>query len=268
MAKPDAPAAVPGNFKPIAAEFLPYLSSLDAARNRKGRVSSRLLLYAVCLTFFVLFTWAAFAEIDETVTGTGQVIPAQRVQQIQNLEGGILREVLVHEGEQVDRGALLLRIDNEQAGSLYRDALTKSLELAAAIARLEAELSGKTPAYPADLKQSAPEIEERHNKLLTARRERSRTERNALEAQIDLRKQDAEEQITRQRGLKASLVLAVRQRDLAKQLMETRSYSEMEYLNLEQRVKGKMLAVNICVLLNVVYCFVYRFGYAFPCAVV
>ena len=226
------------NFTPVAAEFLPYLSSLDAARSRKGRLSSRLLLYAVSLTFFVLLFWAALAEIEETVVGAGQVIPSQRVQQIQNLEGGILREVLVREGEQVDKGALLLRIDNEQAGSLYRDALTKSLELAAAIARLDAELSGKVPEYPADLGQNAPEIVVRHNKLLAARLEKSTTERKALEAQLDSRKLEVEEHIAKQRSLKSSLALTVQQRDLARGLMASGSFSRMEYLNLEQRVSA------------------------------
>jgi len=231
-------SGVNANFKPVAAEFLPYLSSLDAARSRKGRLSSRLLLYAVSLTFFVLLIWAAVAEIEEIVVGTGQVIPSQRIQQIQNLEGGILREVLVREGERVDRGALLLRIDNEQAGSLYRDALTRSLELAAAIARLDAELSGAAPDYPPELERNAPEIVARHNTLLAARLEKSATERKALEAQLDSRKLEAEEQLAKQRSLNSSLVLSVEQRNLAKNLMASRSYSKMEYLNLEQRVSA------------------------------
>ena len=222
----------------VAPEFLPYVSSLDAARSRKGRLSSRLLLYAISLTFFVLVLWAAVADIEETVVGVGQIIPSQRVQQIQNLEGGILREALAREGEHVDKGALLLRIDNEQAGSLYRDALTKSLELNAVMARLQAELSGKEPDYPAELKNSAPEIVARHNELLAARRGKSQTEHKALEAQLDLRKLDAEEQLAKQRSLTSSLALTVQQRNLARGLMASQSYSKMEFLNLEQRVSA------------------------------
>ncbi|MCL1889920.1 MAG: HlyD family type I secretion periplasmic adaptor subunit [Desulfovibrionaceae bacterium] len=233
--RPDPPE---DQEKPLAAEFLPFLSSMEAARNRKGRLSSRLLLYAVCLTFFVFFSWSAIAEIEETVVGEGQVVPSQRVQQIQNLEGGILREMLVRESEEVDKGALLLRIDNEQAGSLYRDALSKSLELATAIARLEAELSGRAPEWPADLMEDAPEIVARHNNLLAARLEKSATERGALEAQLDSRRLEAEEHVAKQRALNSSLDLAVQQRDLASGLMASKSFSRMEYLNLEQRVSA------------------------------
>jgi adhesin transport system membrane fusion protein len=186
----------------------------------------------------VLLFWSAIAELEETVVGAGQIIPSQRVQQIQNLEGGILREVLVREGEQVDRGALLLRIDNEQAGSLYRDALTKSLELDAAIARLNAEFSGKASEYPAELMRTTPEIAARHDSLLAARREKSETEHKALESQLELRRLDAEEQLAKQRGLKSSLALAVQQRDMARGLVASQSYSKMEYLNLEQRVSA------------------------------
>jgi adhesin transport system membrane fusion protein len=234
----ESPASKEGAdaFRPVPAELLPYVSSLDAARSRKGRVSSRLLLYAICLTFFVLIGWAAIAEIDETVVGVGQIVPSHRVQHIQNLEGGIMREVLAHEGQQVEKGELLLRIVNEQAGSLYRDALSKSLELSAVITRLNAELSGAAPDYPAEVRERGPEIIARHDRLLAARLKKTATERAALEAQRDSRHLEAQEQLAKQRSLQSSLALAVSQRDLARGLMASQSFSKMEYLNLEQRV--------------------------------
>ena len=216
--------------------FAAYMPPLEAAHRRRGRYSSRLLLLALSGVFFLLVIWAAFADLDETVVGSGQVITSQRVQHIQNLEGGILREILVAEGEQVEKGALLLRIDNEQAGSLYRDAVTKNLELAAVLARLDAELRGTDPRYPDDLVAQAPEMVNRHTMLLEARRNKSANERKTLEAQVELKTLEEQELLSRRQSLEEGLELATRQRDMAKQLMATRSYSEMEYLNLARTV--------------------------------
>ncbi len=231
----------------VPSALLDYVPAYEATYYRKGKASFRLLFAVLCLAFFLMLLWAAFAEIDEVVAGMGQVIPSQRVQHIQNLEGGILRELLVREGEQVDKGALLLRIDNETAGSEYRDALTRSLELEASIARLRAELDGGEPQYSESLLRSAPELIARHNSLLEAERAKSDTTRKALQAQLELRKLDAEELLTKQRNLTASLSVAVRQRDLARKLMASRSYSEMEFLHLEQQVlslQGELAALE------------------------
>jgi len=229
--------------RPIPPEMLDYAPAVLAARRRKGRGSFRLLLLALCATFFLLLVWAAFAELDEIVAGMGQVVPSQRVQHIQNLEGGILRELLVHEGQRVERDEILLRIDNETAGSQYRDALARSLELQATLARLEAELSGDAPVYPESLSTRAPALAERHTALLAADREKKATSRKALEAQLELRVLDAEELASKRRSLTSALGVAARQRDLAKKLLAARSYSEMEYLHLEQQVlniKGEL----------------------------
>ena len=212
------------------------MPAYEASYYRKGASSFRILFSALCLAFFLLVLWAALAEIDEVVTGMGQVIPSQRVQHIQNLEGGILRELLVHEGQQVDKNDLLVRIDNEMAGSQYRDALARSLELEATIARIQAELDGGEPRYSEALLQNAPEVVVRHNALLAAERAKTETSRKALQVQRELRTLDTEELLSKQHSLKSSLAIVTRQRDLARKLLSARSYSEMEFLHLEQQV--------------------------------
>ena len=212
----------------------PYMSPLEAAVRRRGRHSSRLLLYGLSLSCFVLIMWAAFANLEETVVGIGQVVTSQRVQRIQNLEGGIVREILVSEGDQVEKGVLLLRIDNEQAGSVHRDALTKNLELDVTLARLEAELGAAEPLYQPDVMEKAPEMVARHNALLEARRNKTATERGTLETQLDLKKLEIQELEARKKSLTESLTIAAEQLAMAKKLMETRSYSRMDYLNIAQ----------------------------------
>ena len=226
------------NHAALAQDLLPYASATDAAKVRMGRHSSHLLLWAVAGTFFLLFVWAAFAKIDESITAMGQVVPSQGVQHIQNLEGGILEELLVREGQEVEEGDLLLRIFNEQAGSIYRDAVARQDELEIRVIRLQAELNGEEPRYSASLMKNAPEAIARHNSLLAARRQKNATEVSSLEAQLERSKLEEQELISKEKSLKESLKLAVRQRDLARQLFRSRSYSEMDMLGHEQQVQS------------------------------
>lgn len=199
---------------------------------------TRLLLWACCLSVGLLLLWASIAEIDELARGAGQIVPAQRTQVIQNLEGGILREIQVQEGQRVEAGDILVRIDNEVADSQFREATSRSLEAQAAIARMEAEISGQEPLYSPEVLQAGQELVNRQNALLEARRQQHQSEIRVLEAQYQLRLQEAEEQKERKVHLEASLKLAERQRDLARPLMQSRTFSSLDFINLEQKVQA------------------------------
>lgn len=202
--------------------------------------NTRLLLWGCCLSVGILLVWAACAQIDELARGSGQVVPSQRTQLIQNLEGGILRDIHVQEGQRVEAGDILVRIDNEVADSQFKEATARSLEAQAAIARLQAEIDGGEAAYPSVVLESDKDIVNRQNALLEARRQQHQAEIRVLEAQHQLRLQEAEEQKERKVQLQASLKLAERQRDLAQPLMQSRTFSSLDYISLEQKVQSLM----------------------------
>ena len=77
-------------------EDLFFMSEVDAAIHRKGHAFAYLLSAGICLMLVIFLVWAHFTVIDEVTRGMGQVIPSQRVQVIQNLEGGIVQEISVH----------------------------------------------------------------------------------------------------------------------------------------------------------------------------
>ncbi len=209
------------------------LRPAEAALKRKPK--HRGLLWALCLCFGVFLGWAAWAEMDEVCRGAGQVVPSGRVQQIQNLEGGIVREFLVREGDLVDKDQLLLRIDNEYAGSQYRDNLGRSLEAMAAIARIKALISGGEPEFAPSVGE---ELMQRQRDLLYAERERNAAELAVLVSQKELRLQEVAEQEEKLRQMEQSLGLAQRQRELARPLLQSRAYSPMDFLGLEQKVQA------------------------------
>lgn len=234
----------------VAREDVQFMSEVDAALHRAGHPYAYLLSCAIFGVFAIFFVWAAFAPLDEVTRGQGQVIPSQRVQVIQNLEGGILRELLVHESQIVEKGDVLLRIDNEAAESFYRDALGKSVEHQIAIARLEAELEGRDPVYPAELMTEWPQVVENQADVYRARRQQVAVEQRVLEAQLHQKEQEIEEMTSRKRQLEDSLRVAVEQREIARPLMEKQIYPRVEYLSLEQKVislRGEISSLAISI---------------------
>ncbi|MEP0708078.1 MAG: HlyD family type I secretion periplasmic adaptor subunit [Parvibaculum sp.] len=122
---------------------------LDPVRGPKQAVLT--LLGIVAGLFFFLLLWSAFAHIDVTASGEGAVVPSSHIQVVQNLEGGILRNVLVREGDRVAEGDVVAQIDNTGALSSYREDLSTFRAMQASAARLSAEASGAPLAFPADL---------------------------------------------------------------------------------------------------------------------
>ncbi|MEH6495525.1 MAG: biotin/lipoyl-binding protein, partial [Pseudomonas marincola] len=89
-----------------------YASDVVAAEMNGPNPRSMLLLIGVFSFFIAAYLWADNAILDEVTRGEGKVIPSSQVQIIQNLEGGILKELMVREGEVVEKGQILLRIDD------------------------------------------------------------------------------------------------------------------------------------------------------------
>lgn len=228
-------------------EHLPYMNKVDAALQRKGKFEAVFLSIGTAFLIAILLVWAAWASIDEVTRGQGQVVAASGTQVIQNLEGGILREVLVREGQVVEKEQPLARLDNMGAASQYTDALTKALENRVALIRLEAEKNGTVPVFDAELLAAAPQIVADQEEMYTSRRDRFLSEMAMLTSQHRQRLRDVDEQRGRKIQLIHNLALAEERRDLAKPLEARKLYPRVEYLDLEQRVvtlRGDVEAVS------------------------
>lgn len=103
--------------------------------------SSRILLWGVVCFVITAIVWAYFAELDEITRGEGSVIPSQQIQVVQYLEGGILKELYVKEGDKVETGQPLLRVDETRFLSDFRGKAQEQAYLEISIARHRAELA-------------------------------------------------------------------------------------------------------------------------------
>ncbi len=242
------------------AEDIPYVDELSAALVRKPKRSAILLSLTVAAFMLVMLIWASFATLDEVTRAEGQVVTSQRTQVIQNLEGGILRAILVQEGQLVEKGDIVAQLDNELAASAFRDATGKAMEHALALVRLQAEAKGEEPQWPEDMaawlsdligEEAGPKnlaqaesLRQNHIELFRSRMQQRKTEAELLDTQWQQRKLEAEELASRLKNTEASLQVAREQRGIATQLYQRGNYSRVEYLNLEKQVLALQTEVD------------------------
>ena len=120
----------------------------DLADRVRPKALSNLLLWLIVAFVVIFVIWASVVKLDRTVHAPGRVVPSSRLQVLSNLEGGIVSQILVRAGDLVRRGQPMVRLDRTQAGAELGSSQATVGALAAKIARLEAEIAGREPAYP------------------------------------------------------------------------------------------------------------------------
>ena len=134
------------------------------------RQASRLLVWVTTLTLIVGLVWAALFSLDEITRGQGKIIPSSREQVIQSLDSGVLREMLVREGDLVDKDQVLLQMDDARSGAGYREANEKFLSLLATATRLRAEASNAELKFPTELNDQ-PQLVKQETQAYQARKQ-------------------------------------------------------------------------------------------------
>jgi len=194
------------------------MSEVDAAIHRKGHSMAYLLSLTVFLMIVAFVVWARFAVLDEVTRGMGQAIPSQQVQVIQNLEGGILDKIFVAEGQIVEKGDVLVRLDNTVAASQYHDALAKSIEHMAAIARLTAQANDTEIQFPEEVVAHDPYIVGEQTHIFNALKKQLALELKILQSDYDQKMLEIKEVKGKRTELEKSLTLALEQRKIAEPL--------------------------------------------------
>jgi len=164
-----------------------YITDVNAASLYGASTKSHILLWLSFGFVIVAIIWASFAELDEVTRGLGKTTPSSQIQVIQNLEGGILAEILVKEGQTVEKGQPLLQLDAVRFSSSLNENKLKYYELLAATARLSAEVENKPLDIPAEVLSIAPEIADNAKQLFESRRSEFNASTKFLREQISQR---------------------------------------------------------------------------------
>ena len=197
---------------------------------------ARLAVWVTLLVLILLLVWASLARIDEVARGEGRVIPSKQVQQIQSLDGGIVSEILVREGQRVEAGQVLLRIDPIRFESSLRENQAQAYALQARAARLEALASGKPFSVSDELKKVAPELVEQERAAYESRRAELDATVGVARQQLAQRRQELAEVQSKQQQAAQSYQLTVKELEVTRPLARTGAVSEVELLRLERDV--------------------------------
>ena len=226
-------------FRRMPSEETDYMTDIRnsvLAQNPRG---GRMILYATLLLFFIFIIWAAFSEVEETTRGEGKVIPSSHIQVVQNLEGGIISEILVNVGDVVKKGQLLLKIDDTRFSSSFQENRAKYLADLAKAARLNAEATGTPFKVPEEVMRENPEIGALEQQLYNSRM-------SEIQSSMSIKRQQANQRNLELRELKAKLTeltrtYALLQQELkmTKPLVAKGAVSDVEILRLEREASQR-----------------------------
>jgi adhesin transport system membrane fusion protein len=225
-------------------ELAEWVAGAAAAQHLRPKGLGHALLFVI-LAFFTLFlVWANWATLDEVTRAEGKVIPSRQIQVIQNLEGGILADLFVREGQIVEQGQVLLRIDNIRAESDYREKRARYLALLAAIARLQAEIGDAKLVFPEEVLVEAREVAEKELMLFATRQENLDKELAILRSQAQQREQELRELETKLGQYERSLELAREELRLAEPAARRGDMSQSVFIKLQREVNDLRGAVD------------------------
>lgn len=203
----------------------------------------RLTLWLMLAFIFSSLLWAGWAQLEEVTRGEGKAIPSSRLQKIQNLEGGILSELLVREGQIVNAGTPLMRLDATRFASNVGETEADKLGLKARIERLTAEVNDTPLTISPDINSQAPEIAAGEEALFTSRQNQFHSEIHALEQQKAQKQQELADFKSRHAQYQRTLNLQEEELKLSAPLIQAGAISQVEILRLKRSVletRGQM----------------------------
>lgn len=219
---------------------------------RVGDRPPRLASQAIRLVGALLIAgliWANFSRVDEITRGSGRVIPSSRTQVVQSAEAGIVREILVRQGQRVAQGELIIRLDDTPNAAKAGEAEAQGRALRAQIARLEMELAGPDASFdcPGDIEAAAPEVCLNERKLLNARQENFRARIDSFKERLEQRKREVGEVTAQVQRFSESLVLAEKELAIIAPMASRNLISQLELIRAQRQVvelKGQLNAAK------------------------
>lgn len=220
-----------------------FMSELDAATSLKPATPVMIMFFAIVALIVFIILWASFAKVDQVTRGQGQVVPTQEIKYIQSLEGGILQELLVMQGQQVKKGDILLRISDVQFSSEERGMEGKSFSLRAQAARIFAESAGTDIVMPDDIKKKAPQIVKNEMALFESRKRELENAYKILDDRIGKATADIAETQAQISRLAQNRNLLSQELKITQQMVAKRAVPKLEEIRLQRElsdISGQM----------------------------
>lgn len=210
----------------------------------------RLTIWAIIAFFVFLVVWAGFSSIDEVTRGDGKAIPSSKLQKIQNLEGGIVSELYVKEGQIVEAGAPLIRLDDTRFVSNAGETEALRLAMQLRVERLSAQVDDRPLNIPDEVLKAAPSQAANERSLYESRRQQLKDEVGGLQEQLVQRQQELREFTSKQGQYRSQLSLQRQEINMSEPLVAQGAVSPVEVLRLkraEMETRGQLDATTLAI---------------------
>ena len=207
-------------------------------------LSKHIMMLSICTFFLIFFLWASFAHLEETTRGEGKVIPSKEIQKLSSLEGGILQEMMVKEGDEVKAGQIVARLSDVGASSDLGSNETRYFGLLAAVTRLQAEVEGKMPEFSDEIMQKSPQSVTEEMAAYRANKDKIDGQTIIFQQQRSQRQQELSELQIKSSDLNGQVSLAREEKAMVEPLVARGSAPKMELLQIDRTIKEKQTELN------------------------
>ncbi|MBA3696032.1 MAG: HlyD family type I secretion periplasmic adaptor subunit [Methylotenera sp.] len=217
-------------------EDIPWDEEADMMLIEQSPRRAKKLLYWIAIILFGLIIWGYFAEVDEVTRGEGRVIPSKQLQIIQSLDGGIVTEILVKEGDTVAQGTPLIRIDETRAVSSLRENQSQYMSLLVKEARLQALATGGAFTPPPEVQKQEPELYAQEYALYQSSKEELASSISISRDQMEQREKELAEVQFKKELAEKTYDSTSKELAANKPLLASGAVSEIDILKLEREV--------------------------------
>lgn len=200
-----------------------------------AKVAANTLLLAIFGFFVIFILWASLAELDEVTRASGRIVPSKQIQTIQNLEGGIVKEILVRQGDEVKAGDVLVKLDRTQFDAEFNRNEEEYFSLEAMITRLQAESNFEEPVFEPAFSSEHENLVNRELNLFFARNAEFNASISSLEARLRQIEQEEIEARVSLTSAQSSSELATKEVEILRPLVERGIEPQLELVRAEQR---------------------------------
>jgi len=228
-------------------EDIEYMSSLSAAVLEQQTSKSHIVVWLSSFAILWLIVWSSFAQIDERTRGTGKVIPSQKIQTVQNLEGGIVSEIYVREGDRVKKGQPLMKIQDVGFTGSYNEKQLKINELNAKSYRLKAEANAQGFSVPTSEGKGISMLISQEANLHMSNQNQLYNSVEIIDAQISQKENELLESKAKREELKNAYDLISREMAITEPLTKNMVVSEVQFLQMKRQaamIKGDYQATE------------------------
>ena len=218
---------------------------MQSTENQYEKNAGTHLFLFICILACIAFVaWAWNGNLAIVSVAEGEVVPSSQIKTIQHLEGGIIREIKVREGERVMKGQPLITLESAATGADVGELKTRIVGLRIEIARLQAAASNAAkPSFPHKLKKNHPQLVREANQLFESRKRRLKDELASQRAIMAQRKQDIQETTARIKNQRRSMKLLKEQIAISEDLLKeqlTNRYKHLDLLKELARLTGSI----------------------------